>query len=122
MLSVLATRTSLGYYSPETRNESQVKVKDIHQPLDGCGRLVGQDFDQVWPRLVSCRLQCVIIELLDAVANLVVNLCPCEGTVDTRCGLGGVASHEVVLVQKDDISTSKVDGMSSAQAGHCRRG
>jgi hypothetical protein len=107
---------------PQPRNESEVQVEDVHQPLNGGSRLVGQNLDQVWPRLVSRRLECVIVELLDAVANLLVDLCPCESTVDSRCGLGGVASHEVVLVKENDISTSKVDGVSSAQAGHCRRG
>lgn len=80
---------------PQPRNERQVEVEDIHQPLNGSGGLVGQDLDQIRPRLVSRRLECVIVELLDAVADLVVNLCPCESTVDSRCGFGGVASHEV---------------------------
>ena len=132
-------RTSLGYNSPETRNESQIEVEDVHQPLDGCGRLVGQNLDQVRPRLVSRRLQCVIVELLDAVANLVVNLCPCRAPLipdvalvelppmksgpSQKTAFGRWSSFKLtVLVEQNNITTSKVNGVSSAQAGHWVRG
>lgn len=128
--------------APQARDQSQVEVEDVHQPLDGSGRLVGEDLDQVWAGLVARRLECVIVELLDAVANLCIDLRPGEGTVDSGCGLGGVASHEVcaesasaallrdakrqgcatltVLVKEHYIASSKVDGVGGAQAGYCR--
>ncbi len=82
----------------ETRVRSRLKVS--MQPLDGSGGLVGEDLDEVWSRLVTGRLECVIVELLDAVGNLVVDLCPGKGTVDSGCGLGGVATHEVCSVSQ----------------------
>lgn len=80
---------------PQSRNEGQIQVEHIHEPLDRRGGLVGEDLDQIRPRLVSCRLEGVIVELFDAIRDAVVDLCPREGAVDSRGGLGGVASHEV---------------------------
>lgn len=122
---------------PKTRNEGQVKVEHILQPLDGGGRLVGENLDEVGPGLVTSGLEGIIVELLDAVADLVVDLRPRKGTVNTGSGLRGVASHEVcagsvsgngdititevsrtVLVQQHNIATGKVDGMRRAQTGN----
>lgn len=104
---------------PETRNEGQVKVEDILQPLDGGSRLVGEDLDEVWSCLVTGRLEGVIVELLDGVGELEVDLGAGQGTVDTGGSLGGVSSHEVVLVEEDDIATSQVNGVSGGQTGNC---
>jgi hypothetical protein len=36
----------------------------------------------------------IVVKLLDAVGNALLNLCSGQGTVDTRRSLGGVASEE----------------------------
>ena len=79
---------------PQSRYQGQVQVEDILEPLDGGSRLVREYLDEVRPRLVTGRLESVVVELLDAILNLVVDLCPCQGAVDSRRGLGRVASEE----------------------------
>lgn len=79
---------------PETGDEGEVQVEDILKPLDGGSGLVGEDLDQVGTGLVTGRLEGILIELLDGVANLVVNLGAGEGTVDTGGGLGRVTTEE----------------------------
>lgn len=79
---------------PKTRNESEVKVEHVLEPLNSGGGLVGQDLDEVRTGFVTGRLEGILVELLDAVTDLVVNLCAGQGTVDTRGGLGGVSSEE----------------------------
>ena len=66
----------------EPRNEGQVEVEDILQPLDGRRGLVCQNLDEVRSRLVTGRFEGIFIKLLNAVANLVVDLGPGEGAVD----------------------------------------
>lgn len=39
----------------------------------------------------------------------------------TGRGLSACAAQLTVLVKEHDIASSKVDGVSSAQAGHCGR-
>jgi hypothetical protein len=48
----------------ETRNEGKVEVELIHQPLDGGGRLVCENLDEVWASLVSCGLEGIRVESL----------------------------------------------------------
>ena len=79
---------------PEPRNQRQVQVENILQPLDGGSRLVCQDLDQVWPRLVAGRLEGVIVKLLDAVLDAVLNLRPRQSAVDSRCRFCRVAAKE----------------------------
>lgn len=124
---------------PKPGDESQVEVEHILEPLYGSGRLIGKHLDEIRPRLVARRLESVIVELLHAIGNLVVDLRPCEGAVDSRGGLGGVASHEVwrmsdkgqfethitdsgltVFVEQHYIATGKINGVGRAQAGHWR--
>ncbi|KAI7165109.1 Flavocytochrome c [Hortaea werneckii] len=72
-------------------------------------------------------------------SGLAFSLADFSSSIDTGGGLGGVAAHEVwnvisnnhretlymlrsqltVLIQQHDIAAGKVDGVSSAQAGHC---
>lgn len=68
---------------PKSRDQSQVKIENILEPLDGAGGLVGENLDQVGPGLVTSRLEGVVVELLDAVANGVVDLGARQGTVDS---------------------------------------
>ncbi|KAH6609442.1 hypothetical protein Trco_002788 [Trichoderma cornu-damae] len=75
-------------------DQRQVEVEYILKPLDGSGGLVGQNLDEVWASLVTSRLQGVVVELLDAVADVVVNLSAGQGTVDAGSGLGRVAAEE----------------------------
>jgi hypothetical protein len=79
---------------PKSGNESQIQVEDILEPLNSCGRLVCQDLDQIWSGLVSGRLKGIIVKLLHAIANLLVDLCSSEGSVDSGSGLGGVTTEE----------------------------
>lgn len=79
---------------PKTGDESEVEVKDILQPLDGSSRLVGQDLDEVRTGLVTGRLEGIVVELLDAVTDFVVDLGAGQSTVDTRSCLCGVATKE----------------------------
>ena len=79
----------------EPRDEGQVEVEDILQPLHSGGGLVGQHFDEIRPCLVACRFDGVVVELLDAVADLLVDLRPSQSAVDARGGLGRVATEEV---------------------------
>jgi hypothetical protein len=79
---------------PETRNEGEIEVEDVLQPLDGSSGLVCEDFDEIGTSLVSGRFQGVIVELLDAVLDAEIDLCAGESTVDTGGGLCGVATKE----------------------------
>ena len=56
-------------YIPKTGDESEIEVENILQPLNSGSGLVCEDLDQVWPGLVSGRLEGVIVELLDAVGD-----------------------------------------------------
>ena len=79
----------------EPRDESEVEVEDILQPFDRGGGLVGENFDQIWSGLISGRFQCVVVELLYAVLDLVVDLGSGKSSVDAGGGFGGVATEEV---------------------------
>lgn len=72
---------------PETRDESEIEVEDILQPLDGGSGLVCEDFDEVGTSLVSGGFQGIIVELLHAILNTEINLGASESTVDTRGSL-----------------------------------
>jgi hypothetical protein len=78
----------------ETRDKCEVEVEDVLKPLNGGSGLVCEDLDQVWAGLVASRLEGVIVELLDTVANLVIDLGSCEGTIDAGGGLRRVAAEE----------------------------
>jgi hypothetical protein len=111
------------------------------QPLNGGGGLVGKDLDEVGSGLVTGRLQGVIVELLYAVLNLVVDLSSGQGTVDTGGGLGRVTTEETysmahvsrqkcerdlrsvnltLLVEDYNITTGQVDGVGSTETRHYR--
>jgi hypothetical protein len=79
---------------PKTRDEGEVEVELVLEPLNGGGRLVGQDLDEVGTGLVTGRLEGIIVKLLDAVGDASVNLRPCESTVDTRGSLGRVSAEK----------------------------
>lgn len=79
---------------PKTGDEGEVEVEDILEPLDSGSGLVGQDLDEIGTGLITGRLEGIIVELLDAVADLVINLSAGQGTVDTRGGLGRVTTEE----------------------------
>lgn len=79
---------------PETRDEGEVEVELVLEPLNGGGGLVGQDLDEVGTGLVTGRLEGIIVKLLDAVGDASVNLRPCESTVDTRGSLGRVSTEK----------------------------
>lgn len=114
-----ASQAQVRGYIPKTGNEGKVEVEDILEPLNGGSGLVGEDLDEVGPGLVTGRLEGIIVELLNGVLDAVLNLCPGEGTVDAGSGLGRVTTEETLLVENDDVTTGEVDGVSSAQAGHC---
>jgi hypothetical protein len=103
---------------PKTRNKSEVEVEHILQPLNGSGGLVGKHLNEVRPRLVTGGLEGVIVELLHAVLDAVLNLCPCEGAVDAGCGLCRVAAEEALLVEDNNVTAGEVDGVGSAEAGN----
>ena len=90
--------------TPQTRNQGKVEVEDILEPLDGRSRLVGQDLDQVGTSLVSRGLEGVLVELLDAVLDAKIGLRPRERTVNTGCGLGGVATEEVCSARESETA------------------
>ena len=73
---------------PKSGHKRQVEVENILQPLNGSGGLVCEDLDEVGSGLVTGRLEGIIVELLYAVLDVVVNLCPCQSTVDAGCGFG----------------------------------
>lgn len=79
----------------ETRDEGQIEVEDILQPLDSRGRLVCENLDEVWSRLVAGGLESVFVKLLDTVANLMIDLGAGQGTVDAGSSLCRVAAEEV---------------------------
>lgn len=101
---------------PETRDEGEVEVELILKPLDSSSRLVGKDLDKVGSSLVTGRLEGIIVELLHAVGNASLNLCPCEGTVDTRSSLGRVATEEACRKRM-----SVNDAVYQVQAPQCAR-
>lgn len=119
-LGVMATVCAGVSVSSETGDEGEVEVEDILQPLDGGGRLVGQDLDEVGTGLVTGRLEGIVVELLDAVLDAEIGLGAGEGTVDTGGGLGRVTTEESLLVQNDDVATVEVDGVCGAEAGDWR--
>ena len=80
---------------PKTRDESEVQVENILKPFNGRGRLVGQDLDEVGAGLVPSGLDGIVVELLDAIGNLLIDLSPRQCSIDARCGLGRVATEEV---------------------------
>lgn len=84
----------IAFHLPQARDEGEVEVEDILEPLDGSRGLVSQDLDEIGPGLVSRGLEGVIVELLDTVGDAVVDLGTGEGTVDTRGGLSRVAAEE----------------------------
>lgn len=61
------------------------------------GRLVSKNLDQVRSGLVSGRLDCIIVELLNGVLDAEVNLGVCEGAVDSRSGLCRVSAEETYM-------------------------
>ncbi|KAI6760657.1 hypothetical protein HG530_009517 [Fusarium avenaceum] len=79
---------------PETRDEGEVEVELVLEPLNGGGGLVSQDLDEVRTSLVTGRLEGIIVKLLDAIGDASVNLRPCESTVDTRGSLGRVSTEK----------------------------
>lgn len=79
---------------PETRDEGEIEVELILKPLDSSSGLVGKNLDKVGSSLVTGRLESIIVELLDAVGNARLNLCPCESTVDAGSSLGRVSTEE----------------------------
>lgn len=101
---------------PETRDKSEIEVELILEPLDSSSRLVGKDLDKVGSSLVTGRLEGIIVELLHAVGNASLNLCPCEGTVDTRSSLGRVATEEACRKRM-----SVNDAVYQVQAPQCAR-
>jgi len=102
--------------STETGDEGEVEVEDILQPLDGGGRLVGQDLDQLGTGLVTGGLEGIVVELLDAVLDAEIGLGASESTVDTGGGLGRVTTEESLLVQNEDVATVEVDSVCGAEA------
>jgi hypothetical protein len=62
------------------------------EPLNSRCGVVCEDPDEVWAGLVSGRFYGVVVELLDAVGDLGIDLCPGEGTVDTG-SLGRVSTR-----------------------------
>jgi hypothetical protein len=99
----------------ETRNESEVKVELILEPLNGGSGLVGKDLDEVGTGLVTSGLKGIIVELLDTIGNASIDLRSCESTVDTGSSLGRVSTEEALLVEDNDVATSQVDGVRSRQ-------
>ena len=79
----------------EPGHEGKIEVENILQPLDGGSRLICEDLDQVWSRLVTGGLEGIFVELLDAVADLVVDLSASKRTIDSGGGLCRVATEEV---------------------------
>ena len=97
---------------PKTRDEGEVEVELILEPLDGSGGLVGQDLDEVGTGLVTGGLEGIIVKLLDAVGNADLNLCPCKGTVDTGGSLGRVSTKEACSVGNICQRRSHAAGLS----------
>jgi hypothetical protein len=85
--SGLRMATKAGY-------ESEIKVEDVLQPLDGGSGLVGEDLDQVWSGLVTGRFHGIVVELLHAVADLRIDLGASESAVDTGGSFSGIATEE----------------------------
>lgn len=79
------------------------------QPLDGRGGLVCEDLDQIGTCLVTGRLEGIIVELLDTVANLKIDLSSGKSAVDARGSFGRVATEEVWAVL---VSTLPADEFS----------
>lgn len=79
---------------PETRNQGEVEVEDILQPLDGGRGLVGENLDELGTGLVSGGFESVVVESLDAVGNTEVGLGARQGAVNPGSGLGRVATKE----------------------------
>lgn len=79
---------------PKSGDQRQVKVEHILKPLNGSSGLVCEDLDKVGTSLLTSRLEGIIVELLDGVADVVVDLGAGQGTVDAGSGLGGVTTKE----------------------------
>lgn len=79
---------------PKSGDKRQIEVEHILQPLNGSSGLVGEDLDEVRASLFTSRLEGIVVELLDAVADVVVDLGAGQGTVDTGGSLGRVTTEE----------------------------
>lgn len=79
---------------PQSGDQCQVKVEHVLEPLNGGSGLVCEDLDEVRTSLLTSRLEGVIVELLDGVADVVVDLGAGQGTVDAGGGLGRVTTEE----------------------------
>lgn len=79
---------------PKSGDQRQVKVEHVLKPLNGGSGLVCEDLDEVGASLLTSRLEGIIVELLDGVADVVVDLGAGQGTVDARSGLGRVTTEE----------------------------
>ena len=96
----------------QTRHEGQVEVEDVLQPLNGGSGLVGEDLDEIGTSLVTSRLHCVIVELLDAVLNLVIDLGTGKGAVDARSGLGRVTAEEACKMSAFSCADSRSEAIN----------
>lgn len=119
-LGIMATVCAGVSVAPETGDESEVEVENILQPLNGGGRLVCQDLDQVGAGLVTGGLESIFVELLDAVLDAEIGLGASESTVDTGGGLGRVTTEESLLVQNEDVATVEVGSVCGAETGDWR--
>lgn len=79
---------------PKSGDQCQVKVEHVLKPLNGSSGLVCEDLDEVGTSLLTSRLEGIIVELLDGVADVVVDLGAGQGTVDAGGGLGRVTAKE----------------------------
>ena len=61
----------------ETRDEGEIEVENVLQPLDGGGGLVGEDFDEFWSCEITGGFEGIVVELLYAVLDAEGDLRAC---------------------------------------------
>jgi len=112
----LATTVSTGEgVTAETRDEREIKLELLHEPLDGGSRLTSEDLSERVGMADLGGLDGVLKESVDGVLDAKLDLRGGQGTVDTRGSLSRVTTHEAILVEKEDTATLLKNSVSSRE-------
>jgi len=103
----------------ETAEEREVETELLHEPGNSGAGVVSEDLGELSGLLsflsVVGRGDSVLEENLRVVSDTVDDLGLGEGSVDSRSSLGGVTSHEGILLKEKDLATALEHGVGSRE-------